>query len=413
MKKVQILLFVLIVGSGAFASSKLVQQNSVGARAFALGNNYVALSNDFSGLFWNPAGMAFAPVREFHGSLEGMQLNGDSRIFGYKTSENIQRLRLSSLGYMSAVPATQGGFTYAMGFLNPIVFDDISSFKTEYIGIDGNRISIDKQWKNSGGLRLWTGGFGLQVAPSVAVGIAASMVSGKEDTKDNYIDILNGDPWSENYKYEERYFGYDLRFGVMYKADIFSAGLRFCTPQIIRRRETVEGNNGIDARLYSSYSGAGGVSVTLPFVTIAAEGRVTLPLDFLFPSEDIPSNSQASRFKKGGGIGFEFPVVAFPMLVRLGYSYDELDFYQYVVRYDKRGSESEFNWYDDDGYGFVDKGMKVDKDRQQFTAGIGFFSSSASFDISYGYQFWGIITNENLKQKYNVHRVSTSLSMRF
>ncbi|MDO5577206.1 MAG: hypothetical protein Q4F84_09010, partial [Fibrobacter sp.] len=297
-------------------------------------------------------------------------------------------------------------------------FDDISSFKTEYIDINGNRISVDKQWKNSGGLRLWTAGFGLQVAPSVAIGLAASMVSGKDDTRSNYTDFINGEPWSENYKYEERYFGYDLRLGVMYKTDVFGAGLRFCTPQIIRRRETVDGVDGIDARMYSSYSGAGGVSVTLPFVTISAEGRVTLPLDYLFPSEDIPSNSQASLFKKGGGIGLEFPVVAFPMLVRLGYSYDELDFYQYVVRYDKRDLETEFNWYEVDEYGnadknFVDKGMKVDKDRQQFTAGIGFFNSSVSFDISYGYQFWGIITKENLKQKYNMHRVSTSLAMRF
>lgn len=412
--RIQMLLLIGLISSGVAASMRIVQQSGVGTRAGAMANNYVALSNDLSGLFWNPAGMAFSPVREFQMSLEGTKLNSESSFFGTGRYDDMQRLKFSGIGMMVAVPATQGGLTVAGAFQNPIIFDDISSYKGSYI-IENDGVymdyEIDQQYKNSGGLRLWSAGVGLQIAPSLAAGLALSMISGKENATDNYMDIIDGDKYSQNIKIEGKYFGYDLRLGLMYKTDFFGAGLRFCIPQIVRLREWENGDKIGETLMYSSYSGAGGFSFSLPFVTVSVEGRATLPLDYLFPSEPIPANSQASRFKKGGGIGLEFPMVVAPVLLRLGYSYDDVDLYQYVVRYEDESGDRYFNWYDE--YGYVDQGLKIDKNRQQLTAGLGFFNSSASFDISYGYQIWSLVTKKNLKQDYNMHRVSTSFAMRF
>ncbi|NLW31662.1 MAG: hypothetical protein GXY77_09420 [Fibrobacter sp.] len=415
--KIQILLLIFVISSGAVASLdvngsiRIAQQSGVGTRAAAMANNYVALSNDLSGLFWNPAGIAFSPVREFQTSLEGTRLNSESKYFGTGQFDDMQRMKISGAGLMIAIPATQGGLTVAGAFQNPIIFDEISSYKGRYLDIDNRIIEVEHQLKNSGGLRLWSAGVGLQIAPSLAAGLALSLISGKDDAVDNYMDIIDNDLYSENNKIEGKYFGYDLRLGMMYRTDLFGAGIRFCIPQIIKLREWNNGDRMGEALMYSSYSGAGGFSFSLPFVTVSVEGRATLPLDYLFPSEPIPSNSQASRFKKGGGIGLEFPMIVVPVLLRLGYSYDDLDLYQYVIRYEDENGSRFFDWHDN--YGYVDQGIEVDKNRQQLTAGLGFFNSSASFDISYGYQFWSIITRKNLKQDYNTHRVSTSLAIRF
>src|SRR5690554_1884853 len=413
--RIQVLILIFVISSGAAASMRISQQSGVGTRAAAMANNYVALSNDLSGLFWNPAGMAFSPVREFQTSLEGSRLNSESKFFGTGRFDDMQRLKISGAGLMMAIPATQGGLTVAGAFQYPIIFDDISSYNGSYLDVSNRKIEVEHQLKNSGGLRLWSAGFGLQIAPSLAAGLALSLISGKDDAVDNYMDIIDNDLYSHKIKIEGKYFGYDLRLGMMYRTDLFGAGIRLCIPQIIKLREWENGDRIGEALMYSSYSGAGGFSFSLPFVTVSVEGRATLPMDYLFPSEPIPSNSQASRFKKGGGIGLEFPMIVAPVLLRLGYSYDDLDLYKYVIRYEDQGSRY-FDWY---GYGLehvpanVDQGIEVDKNRQQLTAGLGFFNSSASFDISYGYQFWSIITRKNLKQDYNMHRVSTSLAIRF
>jgi len=62
------LFFVLLIAGSVFASG--VALTGIGARATALGGNYRAISNDWSAMFWNPAGLS--QIKGFHvgGSFE-------------------------------------------------------------------------------------------------------------------------------------------------------------------------------------------------------------------------------------------------------------------------------------------------------------------------------------------------------
>ncbi|HEX2957582.1 MAG TPA: hypothetical protein VHO70_12165, partial [Chitinispirillaceae bacterium] len=111
----------------------------------------------------------------------------------------------------------------------------------------------------------------------------------------------------------------------------------------------------------------------------------------------------------GGGLGMEFPVPKMPVLVRAGYSIDEIDLHRFVFKYGK----NKIAWGDD--------GFNIDKNRHQISTGVVFFSSSMSLDISYGYSMWEISKNfkygynydGNIKQDYSLHKIMTSLAIRF
>lgn len=388
---------------------RLVQPVGVGSRATALANTHVALSTDIADLYYNPAAFAFSVSREFQASLIGLRLSSSSLFFRTETDDDIQRFKTGSIGFTYAVPATQGGFTFAASYSNPLQFDDISNFSGSY-QIQDTTVTIDKSiFRTTGGLNLWSAGFGLQVAPKFGVGLAAALVTGREysddqmtmhtqwgahDTADAFHDKIFG-----------RYLGYDIRAGVQYKGDIVTAGARLVLPQMVRLKERFneappQYDDGYT--MYSSYAGAAGLSFLLPFVTITTEARITLPFDFVFPVENIPQNSQAGFYKMGGGIGCEIPLVIAPLMVRAGYAFDELDLHPYVYKLDHT---TYFDW--------SDNGTVVTKNRHQGSIGLGYTTPSMSFDCSYNFSTWGILSNTYLDQTYLQHRVLISVAMRY
>jgi long-chain fatty acid transport protein len=106
-------LFVLILTSSLFASG--VGLTGIGARATALGGNFRAISNDWSAMYWNPAGITQISGAHFGLSGELILLTGkykfkqnDSQPFGiYKTSE------ITTEPKNFFIPAA--GFVYGLG----------------------------------------------------------------------------------------------------------------------------------------------------------------------------------------------------------------------------------------------------------------------------------------------------------
>ncbi len=424
MRKFFLIAFILIVNIAAEDNVRFGFENGFGARAFSMANNYVALSNDLSAIYWNPAALSFSLTREFQLTFDMSSLNGTSTFSGNQQTTNMNRIKLSNTGFMYSFPATQGGLTIAFSYSNPFVFDDVYKASVGFFS-EGQQLIIDESFRTSGGLKYFSGGFGLQVAPRVGVGTSVSFVHGREDLErmtyisNGYSDI------SVDYGIKGKYAGYDVRVGAVYKDDLLSAGLRFVFPQVIRIRETDnekersnspetgaqydESSGRYRGKMYSSYNGAAGISLTLPMLAITAEGRAVLPFGFVFPSEEIPNSSQAAYFKLGGGVGLEFPVGKMPMLVRTGYSFDEVDLHRYISKYDGE----DFIWNDDN--------FRVDKDRHQISAGVVFFSSNISLDIGYCYSMWKItekvihngVFEGNLKHDYSLHKLMLSLSLRY
>lgn len=431
MKKI-LCLSVLLSAISIFASDnvRFLHDNGFGARSLSMSNNFVALSNDLSAIYWNPAALSFSLVREIQASVDASSFESQSSFFNDNVSSTMDRLKISNAGLLYSFPATQGGLTIAFSYSYPLVFDDLSQFSGSFV-YDGFDYDLDKNFRTSGGLKYLSGGFGVQLAPGFGIGTSVSFVFGKENYESvTNIKISQDDLFLDSTNYYDingKYAGYDIRLGAFYKADFFSAGMRFILPQVIKISETAEenatayysdystpenssGNNKYSGKMYSSLSSAAGFSLTFPFMTFSSEARVTLPFGFMFPSEKIPSSSQANYYKVGGGVGLEFPVASLPILLRTGYSCDEVDLHRFISKYK---GEERFIWSDDN--------FTVDRNKHQLSAGVGFFNSSVSFDLSYCYSTWKLSQQKELAenlisdlvQDYSLHKFMITLAIRY
>lgn len=414
MKQITTFFAILLVVSSSVSAQ---YETGTGTRAMALANNHTALSSGVPDLYWNPGALAFSVTREFQASLNGIKLNSKSTFFGTESRDRLQRFRLNNAGFTYAIPASRGGMSVAGSFSNPFLLDEAFTFKGKYIRNDSLVQVHDRMYHIVGNIDFWTLGFGIQVSQNLGIGLAASIVSGKSDGN----ILLNKSATIENtysstldqYTSEGTYMGYDVRAGLMYKFDKLQAGARLVFPRVLRNNESYIGtydNSDLDAtdnyRLYSSLSGAWGFSTQLPFGTVTAELRTTLPFDFLFPVDKIPSDCQAGYFKTGGGTGIEVPLVVFPAVMRAGYSYDELDLHPYMADFiEEPTNKRAFDW--------SDGGMVVTRNLHRITTGIGFTSATTSFDISYSLSTWGITTLKKIEQIYYLNRVLTSFTVRF
>ncbi|HMK39641.1 MAG TPA: hypothetical protein VK569_09890 [Bacteroidota bacterium] len=88
----------------------------VGARAIGMGGAYTGVANDYSALYWNPAGLAQTIRGEFTIGLNYNKIGNTSTYFGNSEWDGVNAANLNSLGFVIPVPVKQGAAAFAIGF---------------------------------------------------------------------------------------------------------------------------------------------------------------------------------------------------------------------------------------------------------------------------------------------------------
>lgn len=410
---------IIVFGVTLAATSNVVHPVGTGVHAFSLGNNVVAMANDQTAGYWNPAGIAFVPIRQLQVGLDGLVHKTSSTYYQTERSEELLRPHLSNAGFLVALPTSRGGVGFSIGYASPYVFDDVVKFEGDYVN-DSGTVSVSRDFSTYGRLDMWGGGFGIQVAPGLGVGVALSLVTGKERFRNSFLKTVSDtgislSDYSNNFtdQGERRYVGYDLRIGLLYSIlERYRVGLRVVAPQVVYFTEelttrspqtatTVDAWPEAEGRLVSSYRGALGASARLSFGTLMGEVRARAPYPALYPNERFPSGSPAKHTRFGAGAGLEVPV-ADMLLLKAGYSWDQYDPFIFALKYEGEPSPV----WDTDG-------TSADKDRHLITGGLSWLWSQLRLDIAYGYQMWSLNTRGVLQEDHNTHRVSFALSVRY
>jgi len=406
-----------------FAESPLVLIDGVGTKAQGMGNNYTAIANDYSAVFWNPSGLAFVPVREIHAGMNISGMSTETELGGSETSFRKSRFRFSSAGLVRSIPTTQGGFAFALRYSSPYSFMDISRYNGVDVfndpksrltnGIDTLRYGDslwydDSKYVSNGGMGLWSAAAGWQVAKGLGVGVTASFLIGKQT---NHRSLLTHNKQGivfdrvTDIATESEYRGFDLRIGAMYQPNTFlSAGARIEIPQVLRYK-TVQRYAGDDfvvkseGLLRSSMNSALGLAVTLPFVKVAADATVRSP------NPDI-DEGDLTYWKIGAGAGVEIPITVLNALLRAGYSWKEYDLYPYAD-YVNDMLESDVN--------VTVKGS----DLHRISLGTTFvLSKNITFDCAYATTFFNTQTvytdwRNAIDKRYSVNRFDFVFSVRY
>jgi long-subunit fatty acid transport protein len=324
-----------------------------GARALGLGGTYTGIADDYSAVWWNPAGLAQVKRIEMQGSLSRAGTSDETSYYGQSRSGSTNGLRLNNLGVVFPVPVYQGALSFAFGYAQTDGFDSRSKFSSPQTGT--------RYWDSmdelvNGRLGLWTFAGAMDLSPNLAMGVGINYWSGTRDysrtafyteqnlqkfTSKSITTDLNA--WGAN-------IGALARFG-----EYVRVGAMFQTPMIMDLKEdwvsdTKDGFN--DYRLYYPAVFRLGASVAPGRWLIGAdlEYRDWTSMEFrsetpyvdnngdpvtkAVANQEIKDTYQATtRFSIGGE--YLFPVAG--LRARAGYSYEPTNYKNLGSSADQQG----------------------------------------------------------------------------
>ena len=97
---------------------------AVGAKALGLGGAYTGIADDYTALYYNPAGLGQIQNSQFFGSLGNLSSNDQITHLGINYSESSSYTKLNSLGLVIPVPTSRGSLVFAAGYHNVRQFDN-------------------------------------------------------------------------------------------------------------------------------------------------------------------------------------------------------------------------------------------------------------------------------------------------
>lgn len=203
------LLLVIGLSTSLFANG--LSLNSLGPRALGMGGAFVALSNDATAMYWNPAGLAgqktsvsafftgIMPIGTYDFELAGVSTETESNIyptgglFGIYSNDNM---------------------TFGLGIYVP------AGLGAEYNGADLVNLSGGVfNWESQIGVIAISPSFAFQVNDKFSIGVAANIYYGMFDLSRPDAADLNGDGIPESpvqYTEESTGVGFGATIGLKY-----------------------------------------------------------------------------------------------------------------------------------------------------------------------------------------------------
>ncbi len=292
----------------------------VGARSFGLGMSYTGVANDFSALYWNPAGLGQLKMNEFSFGMSQLGYDNTGTLYNEGASFSNNSTNLNSLGLVYSIPTTQGSLVIALGYSRQSDFTTGLSFQgfnpkssiiqnwapdgapltpdvtiAEYLKLAyADTISQrfispihDSLTQNGtviegGGINNYSIGGGVEVGPNLFLGLSLNVLGGSYSYERNYgeNDLLN---YYQTFPYdfsslsllenvESDIGGFNAKVGLLYKyAPNSRIGVTIKTPSWISVHETFSqsASSTFDDGYHLTYDGGTGkddYDVTTPFV---------------------------------------------------------------------------------------------------------------------------------------------------
>lgn len=242
-----------------------------GARALGMGNSYIGVSDDFSALVYNPAGLGLIKRFELSTGVEYNSFSNSTSFMNSNTKFDKTKTNLSQIGFVYPLPTVQGSLVFAAGYsqianFNKVIkYDGYNSGNTSMIQdltSKNDDITYDlglsyavfsgSTWLNdetlikgrlnqsaeiiqSGSINQYSLGGAMEVAKNLFVGLTFNAQSGTfKQTKDYYEDDIydvygasfETSPGEASTKDFETFnlfdqidwdlSGYNFQFGMMY-----------------------------------------------------------------------------------------------------------------------------------------------------------------------------------------------------
>lgn len=390
----------------------------VGARTMGMGGASLGLADDFTALYWNPAGMAQIQKFEFFTSFSHNTANTDTFFSSDEaTGTSRSRLRPNSIGFVYPLDTQQGGLAVGFGYNRPQNFD----YQSVIQGIDpssGNVYSgllVDEININSGGIGIWSFGGSVYISKNFLIGGSVDFWNGRSiyELDATATDTANVDSELSRFRFddeiEREYSGIGGRVGILANlTDAISLGVTLVAPtevtveELWREYTVVLFDDGEEAS--DPTNGAVSYDIERPFeigtgiavklldnqLILAGDVQLTDWRQTRYdpaPADDIPKDFFEEFYSTTlqARLGAEFRIPTIDTHLRLGYFRDTIPFAD----------------------------TEVENERDFLTVGVGkIFEDSVKFDLAYMWGNWQQ-HRDDVTTKRNTHRVFVSGAYRF
>ena len=199
-----------------------------GSRALGLGGTYTGIADDYSAVWWNPAGLAQVKRIEIQGSLARAGYGNKTDYYGRAGDGTTSALRLNNVGVVFPVPVYQGALSFAFGYTQVQAFDR----RTQVVSpAAGTSRWDDFDELESGRLGLWTAAAAMDVSPNLALGLGLNYWTGLDDyTLTGHYTESNVSHYTEN-SISTNLSAWGANFGGLFRLGRFGRlGAMFQTP---------------------------------------------------------------------------------------------------------------------------------------------------------------------------------------
>ena len=150
-----------------------------GARALSLGNSYTALSNDFSGVLFNPAGIGFINKLQISTGFNLNSFDNQTTFFNTTTGADRTSINLNQFGIVYPIPTVKGSWVFAIGYNRVKEFNRT----LEFTGFNGSNNSM---------IRVLTGEVNDEIPITNELGLAFEIRDPQTDLYIKDTTLING-----------------------------------------------------------------------------------------------------------------------------------------------------------------------------------------------------------------------------
>lgn len=242
------------------------------SRSLSMGNSYVALSSDFAGAVFNPAGLGLAASSTVTGGILINSFNNDANFLNTASSISNNSNSLNQIGIVFPLPTYRGSLVFAVGFhrvkdfnyslkfdgfnnssnsliqsltsfnddlayelkLSYPVFDNEGDYLYDVTKIDG-MLNQSGNILDEGKTNAWTFSSAVEIAKNLYAGATLNIYSGdykrekefyEDDLQNIYVDPLVEYESTSNFQsfyvkdiIDWDFTGWDFKLGLLFKFD--------------------------------------------------------------------------------------------------------------------------------------------------------------------------------------------------
>lgn len=226
----------------------LGHQFGVGARAQSMGGAFIAVADDYTATYWNPAGLSQIRRMELLGAMSHFMMENKASYANQSMLDETNATKVNAFGFVFPYPVYRGSLVFAIGYNRVRSFDSGFTYEGYF---DANTDSANDRSLTDiedGSLRNWTFSGAMEISPHLSLGASLNLWRGNDDYQwiDKYDSELNPiyseTDFIDDYIYKAsintKYTGLNFKFGVLYRLGILGRiGTTIETPLKLNAKE--------------------------------------------------------------------------------------------------------------------------------------------------------------------------------